>query len=280
MLDGRLYVIGGVVGLSTVTVDRGFRYDPQTNTWTDIPGPMQSRYNFTLLGLEGKLYAVGGEQNEVTMSSAEAYDVSTATWSFIRHTPRPVAGAAGTICRRRIFVCFWKPPAITDIYEYLPAPDQWTLVTTLVRPQSYGHYMVAHRDNLYVMRNGPCDDFLHCLIECYNITTGQWSALPGQYINSKGMLFTSVIRGDSAFTVQRSVSIEFTVSPKGWRNRREMAGFPKSGSLWTCVLRLPRKGLPPEEVDRKEDMENNDGGKNNDLQQEEKDLDDHKQTLF
>ena len=129
----------------------------------------------------------------------------------------------------------------------MPAEDEWTLITMMVRHQSYGHCMVAHRDNLYVMRNGPYDDFLHCLIECYNITTGQWSALPGQYINSKGMLFTSAIRGDSAFTVQRSVTIEFTVSTRGWRNHREMTGFPRSGSLWTCLLRLARKGSREEE---------------------------------
>ncbi|KAL2078031.1 hypothetical protein ACEWY4_025716 [Coilia grayii] len=274
VLDGRLYVIGGVVGVNKVTVDCGYCYDPLTNSWCDIPGPMQSRYNFTLLGLEGKLYAVGGEHAWKIMSSAESFDVATGTWCLIKHTPRPVAGAAGTVCQRRIFVCFWKPPDITDIYEYVTTKDHWMLVTTLVRPQSYGHYMVAHRDNLYVMRNGPFDDFLHCLIECYNITTGQWSTLPGQYINSKGMLFTSVIRGDSAFTVQRSVTIEFTVSPRGWRNRREMAGFPKSGSLWTCLLRLPRKGSP-EEVDRKEDTEENDGEV-----EEENGLEDQKQTFL
>ncbi|XP_041938866.1 kelch repeat and BTB domain-containing protein 13-like [Alosa sapidissima] len=257
-LDGRLYVIGGVVGVNKVTVDCGFCYDPLTNSWCEIPGPAQSRYDFTLLGLEGKLYAVGGEHARQTMSSAEIFDVATGSWSFIKHAPRRIAGAAGTVCWRRIFVCFWKPPDITDIYEYVTAKDEWTLLTTLVRPQSYGHYMVAHRDNLYVMRNGPCDDFLHCLIECYNITTGQWSSLPGQYINSKGMLFTAVIRGDSALTVQRSVTMEFSVSSRGWRSRREMTGFPKSGSLWTCLLRLPRKGSTqrPESLNSVED---NDG---------------------
>ncbi|KAL2078030.1 hypothetical protein ACEWY4_025715 [Coilia grayii] len=256
VLDGRLYVIGGVVGVSKVIVDRGFCYDPLTNSWTDIPGPTQSRYDFTLLGLEGKLYAVGGEHARKIMSSAEAFDAATGTWSFIKHTPRPVAGAAGVVCRHRIFVCFWKPPDITDIYEYVPAEDEWALVTTMVHHQSYGHCMVAHRDNLYVMRNGPSDDFLRCLIDCYNITTGQWSTLPGHYVNSKGALFSAVVRGDSAFTVNRAVTIEFAVGPKGWKNRREMTGFPKSGSLWTCLLRLPRKGLV-KEAERSDNTEEN-----------------------
>ncbi|XP_076154379.1 kelch repeat and BTB domain-containing protein 13-like [Alosa pseudoharengus] len=246
VLDGRLYVIGGVVGVSKVSVDAGFCYDPLTNSWTDIPGPAQSRYDFTLLGLEGKLYAIGGEHARQIMSSAETFDVASGTWSFIKHTPRPIAGAAGAVCRRRIFVCFWKPPDISDIYEYVPAEDVWTLVTTMVHHQSYGHCMVAHRDNLYVMRNGHGDDFLRCLIDCYNITTGQWSTLPGHYMNSKGALFSAVVRGDSAFTVNRAATVEFNVSTQGWRQQRQMTGFPKSGSLWTCLLRLSGKGLPGE----------------------------------
>ncbi|XP_031416485.1 kelch repeat and BTB domain-containing protein 13 [Clupea harengus] len=258
VLDGRLYVIGGVVGVSKVAVDRGFCYDPLTNTWTDIPGPTQSRYDFNLLGLDGKLYALGGEHGRKIMSSAEAFDVAAGTWSFIKHAPRPVAGAAGAVCRRRIFLCFWKPPDITDIYEYVPAEDEWTLITTMVRHQSYGHCMVAHRDNLYVMRNGPGDDFLRCLMDCYNITTGQWSTLPGHYINSKGALFSAVVRGDAAFTVNRAVTIEFAVATTGWRHRREMTGFPKSGSLWTCLLRLAREGSQ-EEAERKENVEEHDG---------------------
>uniref|UniRef100_A0A3Q3D3T0 Uncharacterized protein n=1 Tax=Hippocampus comes TaxID=109280 RepID=A0A3Q3D3T0_HIPCM len=102
--------------------------------------------------------------------------------------------------------------------------------------------MVAHRDNLYVMRNGPCDDFLRCLMDCYNLTTAQWTAMPGHYINSKGALFTAMIRGDSALTVKHMLTLEYAIGAHGWKPRRQMKGFPKSGSLRTCLLRLPKTG--------------------------------------
>ncbi|XP_068610384.1 kelch repeat and BTB domain-containing protein 13 [Brachionichthys hirsutus] len=242
VIDNRLYIVGGVCGFGKDAVDSSFCYNPETGIWTTLPGPQQQRHDFTLLGCDGQLYAIGGEFQKRTTSTAERYDVEKREWSFIHHAPRPVASAACAVARRRMFVCFWKPPDTTDIYEYIPAKDEWKLETTMIKPQSYGHCMVAHRDNLYVMRNGPSDDFLRCVMDSYNITTGQWTAMPGIYINSKGALFTAMIRGDSVFTVKHMLTLEYTIAGNVWKPRRQMKGFPKSGSLWTCLLRLPKTG--------------------------------------
>lgn len=257
VLDNRLYIVGGVYGYGKDTVDSSFCYNPDSGVWTALPGPQQPRYDFTLLGHNGRLYAIGGEFQKQIISTAESYDVEKGEWKFIQHTPKPVASPACAVARRRMFVCFWKPPDTTDIYEYIPVKNEWKLETTMIRSQSYGHCMVAHRDNLYVMRNGPCDDFLRCLMDCYNITTGQWTAMPGHYINSKGALFTAMIRGDSVFTVKHMLTLEYTISGNEWKPRRQMKGFPKSGSLWTCLLRLPKTGPVTPQLDadgKKEEM--------------------------
>lgn len=255
VVDNRLYIIGGVRGVSKETVDLSFCYNTETNTWSVFDGPQQSRYDFTLVGHDGHLYAIGGEFDKRIMSSVEVCDVSTGAWKFCKHAPRSVAAAASAVARRRIFVCFWKPPDTTDIYEYAPKNDEWMLVTTMVKPQSYGHCMVAHGDNLYVMRNGPCDDFLRCLMDCYNITTGQWTAMPGHYVNSRGALFTAMVRGSSAFTVNRNLTLEYVICGDKWKPRRQMTGFPKSGSLWTCLLRLPKNIHTQQEGDAEEALE-------------------------
>ncbi|KAM4624208.1 kelch repeat and BTB domain-containing protein 13 [Polymixia lowei] len=256
VLDNRLYIVGGVYGYGKDTVENGFCYNPDSGAWTVLPGPQQPRYDFTLLGHEGRLYAVGGEVQKRTISTAEVYDVKKGKWTCIQRAPRPVASAACAVARRRIFVCFWKPPDTTDIYEYSPVKDEWTLATTMIKPQSYGHCMVAHGENLYVMRNGPSDDFLRCLMECYNITTGQWTAMPGPYINSKGALFTAMVRGDSVFTVKHMLTLVYAITGDAWKPRRQMKGFPKSGSLWTCLLRLPKSGpvQPPPDAEGKDEQ--------------------------
>lgn len=240
-LDDRLYIVGGILGVDKRTVDASFCYDVVTDTWRFLPGPRQPRYNLTLIGLEGCLYAIGGESERITMSSVEKYDISKKEWSFTAQLPKPVAGVACAKAMSRIFVCLWKPMETNEIYEYTPVQDAWVLVSKLLKHQSYGHCMVAHSDNLYVIRNGPQDDFLRCLIDCYNITTGQWTSMSGHYGNSKGALFTSIVRGDSVFTLNRTMTQEYTIAGNMWKPRNQMKGFPRNGSVWTFLLRIPNE---------------------------------------
>ncbi|TRY59364.1 hypothetical protein DNTS_033168 [Danionella cerebrum] len=241
VLENRIYIVGGVYDITNKVVDSGFCYDASMDSWSTFPSPQQLRYNCTLVGHEGDLYIIGGEYEKTVMSSVEKYNVSLETWRFVAHLPRPASAVACAKAMRRLFVCLWRPKDATEIYEYVSKKDEWLLITTLVRHQSYGHCMVAHRDNLYVMRNGPSDDFLRCMIDCYNLTSGQWTALPGQYENSKGALFTAVVRGDSVFTVNRRATVEYVIEDNKWRTKKEMTGFPRIGSMWTFLLRLPKK---------------------------------------
>lgn len=240
VLDNKLYIIGGVHDVSKKVVETGFCYSPAANTWSTICSPQQLRYNFTLIGHEGCLYAIGGEYNMKPLSSVERYRVSNGSWSFVSPLPCPAASVVSAVATNRIFICLWKGKGATDILEYVPEQDQWLLVTTLVRQHSYGLYMVAHKDNLYVMRNGPCEDFLLCVMDCYNLSSGQWTAMSGQYGNSKGSLFTAVVRGDSVFTLSRQVTTEYTVEDYSWRLKCEMKGFGRIGSIYTFLLRLPK----------------------------------------
>uniref|UniRef100_G3P234 BTB domain-containing protein n=1 Tax=Gasterosteus aculeatus aculeatus TaxID=481459 RepID=G3P234_GASAC len=239
VLDNRLYIVGGVHGPHKQVVDSSFCYSVENNSWSRIPGPAQPRYNLSLVGAAGRLYALGGEYERTPMSSVETYDVEAGRWAHAAHLPRPAAGAACAKAGSRMFVCLWRPMETTEIYEYVSGSDEWRLITTLIRRQSYGHCLVGHRDDLYVVRNGPSDDFLRCLVDCYNLTSGQWSSLPGHFANSRGSLFTAVVRGDSVLTLNRSATMEFAVGGKTWKPRRQMKGFPRSGSVWTFLLRLP-----------------------------------------
>ncbi|NXP51832.1 KBTBD protein, partial [Heliornis fulica] len=240
-MDNKIYIVGGVYGASKQVVESSFCYDADANVWSEFPSPHQLRYDVRLVGHEGHLYAIGGEYEKITLKSVERYDVASSTWTFVSDLPQPSAAAPCAQAMGQIFVCLWKPLDTTVIYEYDPRQDAWLPVTELKRHQSYGHCMVAHRDNLYVMRNGPSDDFLRCVIDCFNLTSRQWSALPGQFLNSKGALFTAVIRGDTVYTVNKMLTLLYSVEEETWKFKKERAGFPRSGSLQTFLLRLPRR---------------------------------------
>ncbi|XP_053127749.1 kelch repeat and BTB domain-containing protein 13 [Hemicordylus capensis] len=239
-LDNKIYIVGGVYGYNKQVVGQSFCYDVMSNSWSEFPGPQQLRYDITLMAHENYLYAIGGEFEKTPLKSVEKYNLSTSSWSFTSDLPQAAAAAPCAQAMGRIFVCLWKPLDTTIIYEYEPQKDLWAPVSTLNRPQSYGHCMVAHRDNLYIMRNGPFDDFLRCVMDCFNLTTMQWTSLPGQYMNSKGALFTAVIKGDTVYTVNKMLTLMYTIGENTWKFKKEKAGFPRSGSLQTFLLRLPR----------------------------------------
>ncbi|KAM4743670.1 kelch repeat and BTB domain-containing protein 13 [Anableps anableps] len=243
VLDNKLYIIGGVHDVSKRVVEAGFCYNPADNTWSTICGPQQLRYSFTLIGHEGSLYALGGKFNMKDLSSVERLQLSEGSWGLVSALPCQAASVVSAVVMNRIFICLWRGKGATDIHEYVPEYDRWRLVTTLIRQQSYGLYMLGHRDNLYVMRNGPCEDFLLCVMDCYNLTTDQWTAMSGHYGNSKGSLFTAVVRGDSVFTLSRHVTTEYMVEKTQWRQKCEMEGFGRIGSIYTFQMRLPKLTL-------------------------------------
>ncbi|XP_060899911.1 kelch repeat and BTB domain-containing protein 13 [Labrus mixtus] len=244
VLDNKLYIMGGVHNVSKKVVETGFCYCPAANTWSIVCGPQQLRYNFSLIGHDGCLYALGGESNMKALSSVERYRVSDGSWRSVSPLPSPAASVVSAITMNRIFICLWRGQGATDIHEYVPEQDRWLLVTTLIRQHSYGLHMVAHKDNLYVLRNGPCEDFLQCVMDRYNLSSGQWTAMLGQYGNSKSSLFTAVVRGDSVFTLSREATTEFTVEDQTWRLKREMNGFGRIGSIYTFLMRLPKTRAP------------------------------------
>ncbi|KFW80325.1 Kelch repeat and BTB domain-containing protein 13, partial [Manacus vitellinus] len=268
-MDNKIYIVGGVYGANKQVVESSFCYDADANAWSEFPSPHQLRYDVRLVGHEGFLYAIGGEYEKISLKSVERYDVASSTWTFVSDLPQPSTAAPCAQALGQIFVCLWQPLDTTVIYEYETQQDEglsrkkgfffgrgqpldttviyeyetqqdeWLPVTELKRHQSYGHCMVAHRDNLYVMRNGPYDDFLRCVIDCFNLTSRQWTALPGQFLNSKGALFTAVVRGDTIYTVNKMLTLLYSVEEETWKQKKERAGFPRSGSLQTFLLRLP-----------------------------------------
>ncbi|KAM4749586.1 kelch repeat and BTB domain-containing protein 13 [Rhinophrynus dorsalis] len=240
-LNNKVFIVGGAFGANKKVVERSFCYDADNHSWSEFASPHQLRYEVTLVGHEQHLYAIGGEYERLPLASAEKYCLSTQSWSFVKDLPQPAAGPPAAKAMGRIFICLWKPLDTTIIYEYHILKNEWISVTSLRRTQSYGHCMVGHKDNLYIMRNGPSDDFLRCTIENFNLTTQQWTSLSGQYVNSKGALFTAVIRGDTVFTLNRALTLLYKVDNYTWRPIKEKAGFNRGGSLHTFFLRLPRK---------------------------------------
>ena len=83
VVDGRIYIIGGVIGsvggygISTVE-----EYDPATDTWTTKTRMPTPRKCLSTSVVDGKVYAIGGGTGMATVfSTVEQYDPATDTWT-------------------------------------------------------------------------------------------------------------------------------------------------------------------------------------------------------
>jgi len=117
--DGRIAVMGG----DTFTNKDGYMwcfntpnctiyntveiYDPTTDSWTTAAPMLTPRYRFaSVLGADGRVYAIGGWDGSKALATVEAYNPDTNTWSYVQSLPRVEedAGASVDLAGRIIVV--------------------------------------------------------------------------------------------------------------------------------------------------------------------------------
>jgi N-acetylneuraminic acid mutarotase len=88
--------------------------------------------------VNGILYAIGGESEDTiqgvptghVVSSVEAYDPATDTWTARASLPVPVASSTATVVDGIIYLIGGGPFSYTgsiNVYAYDPAKDKWTV---------------------------------------------------------------------------------------------------------------------------------------------------------
>jgi hypothetical protein len=60
----------------------GERYDPTTNTWTEIPSMRTPREDFATVVMDDKIFAIGGSTGNTANKSVECFDKRTNEWFF------------------------------------------------------------------------------------------------------------------------------------------------------------------------------------------------------
>ena len=89
-----LYVIGGIAGSTQIAQVE--RYDPATNTWTDITQMPRPR-NHVAGYVNGQLACVAGGREPSTSNAVDCLDTTTTTWRPGIPLPTPTSGAAAGI---------------------------------------------------------------------------------------------------------------------------------------------------------------------------------------
>ncbi|MFC1766618.1 kelch repeat-containing protein [Planctomycetota bacterium] len=159
VVNGKIYVIGGESSLGASARATVEAYDPATDTWTrkaDMPTP---RTRAAASVVDGKIYVFGGGTGGGTaypeMSTVEAYDPATDTWtrkadmSGVREllTTSVVDGKIYVIGGQREDSAFSGVFSKVEMYD--PATDRWTKKADALLPRKV-HSACVLNDIIYV----------------------------------------------------------------------------------------------------------------------------------
>ncbi|XP_078068767.1 kelch-like protein 32 isoform X5 [Mustelus asterias] len=179
-----LFVAGGEVEHATgrtCAVRTACRYDPRSNTWTEIAPMKNCREHFVLGALDEYLYAVGG-RNELrqVLPTVERYCTKKNKWSFVQSFDRSLSCHAGCMADGLL----WISGGVTNTAQYQnrlmvydPSQNKWLSHSPMLQRRVY-HVMAAVNRKLYVLGGNDLDynndRILVRQIDCYNIDTDQW----------------------------------------------------------------------------------------------------------
>lgn len=134
VLDEKAYVLCGRTGTKSGYLNDCWQYDPQADTWTELPHlPSKARVKAVAASCGGKLYAGLGFNGSVYVDSCYlrdwwCYDPATASWE--RKADYPAAntdGAVSFVVDKYIYVGLGFFDGFSStVYRYDTETDEWT----------------------------------------------------------------------------------------------------------------------------------------------------------
>ncbi len=136
VVDGIIYAIGGAkrvqAGAQLSTVEA---YNPVTDTWVKKADMPMARGWLSTSVADGIIYAIGGSEGEPAgdrdLSTVEAYDPATDTWTRKADMPTATGGISTSVVDRIIYAFGGNIGGeagfkIATVAAYDPAKDTWT----------------------------------------------------------------------------------------------------------------------------------------------------------
>ena len=148
-LDGKIYVAGGMNdGKTCCNALNWFEvYDISQDKWTELPNLPYAANHVGMVGLNGKVYVMGGwltGYGGTAQKRMEVFDVAAKTWSHGPDMPKASAGPGVVVYKGKIYVFGGSEDGAFDksghrnVQEYNPATNSWKIVNSSA-PQGKCH---------------------------------------------------------------------------------------------------------------------------------------------
>lgn len=134
-----------------------------------------SRYNLSTLNVNGRIYAIGGDNEIVNgpMRAIERYDVNKNEWTRLAPMTQRRQNSAVTILDGKIYVIGgYKDRCLKSVECYDPILDEWTSVASMNQPRRGAQAGVAAGCLFVVGGHDGCSRI--CRIERYDREANVW----------------------------------------------------------------------------------------------------------
>ncbi len=190
VVDGKLYVLGGLRTLSFTPVGRSYVYDPAGNSWTPRAAmPAGSERGAACTGaIAGKIFLAGGFAGGA-VKTLSAYDVAADSWEAgLPDLPEVTdhgAGVAVTVNGAGVLLAIGgRAGAIgshrTTVQAYDPVQRAWSPRQAM--PTSRGGAAAAVVGSLVIVAGGEGNSAagsgVFATVEAYDPVADRWTSLP------------------------------------------------------------------------------------------------------
>ena len=191
VVDGKIYVVGGFASIDnrganikifkTVEV-----YDPQTDIWEQKQDMSQSRLQFGIGVVAGKIYAIGGAnffEDPWRLDYMEAYDPVTDIWIKRMKMPTRRDAIGIAVLNDKIYAIGgygWPAllqggPVLATVEEYTPKINRWRIKRDIPNLKT-GFSTVVVADEIYLIggHGGVAFEEYLTTVEIYSPKTERW----------------------------------------------------------------------------------------------------------
>lgn len=178
--DGKnIYVVGGLLGISSTPIDQAWVFDTQTKNWRETGHLNDFRGGAAAAYLDGKVYLVGGLTNAGPTASMEVLDVVLGSWKEGRTMPTPRTGLAAFAIGTKLYAVGGTNGGVegnkTVVEVYDTDTDKWTIGAPLSAKRS--DIAAAVIGNTAYVFGGESVNGTVEQVEVVDGRTGKWTTL-------------------------------------------------------------------------------------------------------
>ena len=177
-LDDELWLLGGHfrAGRGTRATATVEIFDPRTRRYRLGPPLPRKAGQVVALAVNGRLYAVGGADDEGPTAEVLSIGIGETSWRVDAPAPGPVSQASGCVLNGKIYIAAGPASQCPGLFAYDPERDRWSQIEHPSRPPS-APLCTAFDGSVWVM-GGRGADSGQTAAFAYAPDTGQWRRVP------------------------------------------------------------------------------------------------------